>query len=167
MRRVGVLLLALILGCAGATGPAFIPLQPIPDGRAVVYVYRSRTPTGSAEPFEVHVNGRHTADLPDGVYVQLVTRPGRLLISTRRGLDPAIVARSGVTPLMESVRDLVVLQVAAGESHYVRFRLAMGTAATTEMLLEPENVALSTLRNCRPASAFAGDGRFEAQSPIR
>ena len=45
-----------------------------------------------------------------------------------------------------------VLQVAAGESHYVRFRLAIGTAATPEMLLEPENVALTALRNCRPAS---------------
>jgi len=151
MRRVRVLLLALILGCAGATGPAFIPLQPIPDGRAAVYVYRSSTSKQSAEPFEVYVNGKHAADLSDGVYVQLVTRPGRLHLSARRGLDRAAAARSDVTRFMEPARDLVVLQVAAGESHYVRFRLAQGTGATTEMLLEPESVALATLRNCLPA----------------
>jgi hypothetical protein len=166
-QHLGALLLGLILGCAGAAAPAFIPLQPIPDGRAVVYVYRSSTPAQSTEPFEVFVNGRHFADLPDGTYVQLVTRPGRLLLRARPGPDPAIAARSGVTPLLEPVRDGVVLQVAAGEIHYVRFRLAMGTAATPEMLLEPESVALTTLQSCRPASPLGEDARFPAPIPVR
>jgi hypothetical protein len=152
MRRVEILLLALILGCAGTPGPAFLPLPPIPDDRAVVYIYRSSTSKEGRAPFEVYVNGRRAADLPEDAYVQLVTRPGRLHLSAHRGLDPAMVARSPVTPLMKPSRDLLVLEVAAGESHYVRFRLAQGTAATIEMLLEPEGVALATLRNCRPAS---------------
>ena len=69
------LVAALLAGCS-ASGPAFKPVDPIPAGRGVVYVYRQPGFVGSAVYGTVTANKTPITKIENGGYFPYVSDPG-------------------------------------------------------------------------------------------
>ena len=65
----------LISGCS-ASGPAFKPVEPIPAGKGVVYIYREPSVFGSAIYGTVSANKRPITKIHNGGYFPDLANPG-------------------------------------------------------------------------------------------
>lgn len=67
--------LVLISGCS-ASGPTFRPIAPIPDGKGVVYIYRTPSFVGGGVYGTVSANKKPMTKIKNGGYFPDVTDPG-------------------------------------------------------------------------------------------
>jgi hypothetical protein len=76
--RLGIPSLFVALSLAGCTasGPAFKPVQPIPDGKGVVYIYREPGFVGSGVYGTVTANKAPITKIRTGGYYPYVANPG-------------------------------------------------------------------------------------------
>ena len=65
---------ALLTGCA-ASGPAFKPVNPIPAGKGVVYIYRQPGLVGSAVYGTVSANNKPITKITSGGYFPYISIP--------------------------------------------------------------------------------------------
>lgn len=65
----------LIAGCA-ASGPAFKPIDPIPTGKGVVYIYRQSGFVGGGVYGTVTANNKPITKITNGGYFPYVSDPG-------------------------------------------------------------------------------------------
>lgn len=70
----------VLTGCA--TGPAFQALEPVPTGRAQLYVYRPAAFASSVVVHKVTIDGQASAlNLPNGSWLRVVLHPGPHTVS--------------------------------------------------------------------------------------
>jgi hypothetical protein len=112
MRTVLVSCLCLVAvfflaGCA--SGPQFERVAPIPAGKSVVYVYRSRSIFGRAAIGTLDVNDKPTAAMRSGGYYPCICDPGEVKLS-----------------VTTEATNTATLSVKAGEEHFVKTTVSMG-----------------------------------------
>lgn len=124
-QRLGVVgwivCIILLSGCA-TLGPKFHQATKIPDGMALVYVYRPSSIFGVAAPYDVKVGDSVIATLHDGGYFPYYAKPGELELWAKT-----------------ETRSAVTLTVKAGEIYYVK-----GTVRTGLFLKRPHLIPVPT-----------------------
>ena len=84
--RSAITLLTVILMASAhscANGPSFRFINPLPDGKAVVYVYRLAQGFGDGQSQSVYVNDREIASLNTPAYTYYMTLPGMVNVKIR------------------------------------------------------------------------------------
>jgi len=131
--------LALLVGCSGAGGPAFSPKAPEP-GTALVYFYRVERSIGAVVKLHLSVNGTRVAMVTNGGYYDYSTPPGNVTFSTRLKMG----AFSWFNSLIQGERELLTVNVQAGETKFVRFNVVGATA-----VLVPNSVGMEQIQGLR------------------
>ena len=72
----------LLQGCA-TSGPEFKEVSPLPDGRALIYLYRESRMLGAAGSFTIFLNSNTLVELKNGAYIPVVVEPGPTVLSHR------------------------------------------------------------------------------------
>jgi hypothetical protein len=138
-----VVLLASLQSCTG--GPYFKWIDPVPDGMAILYVFRAMDDFGDWPSQSVYVNDRKVALLSRHAYTSYVTPPG--LVTVRiRGLRQAYIR----------------FKAEVGKSYFLKSSInkisSKSTATGIEVLvfdvlvfMEPET-GLQEIRHCRLSS---------------
>lgn len=139
---------AVLLSSCASSGPQFSAVSAIPDGKAVIYVYRPWRIVGSAGvDWPIAVDGRRIGDLANGEYVSVLVSPG--LHTVDLGIpDPG--------PLESATSIPVDVSVVAGASAYVRANLTftaetMQCCAKFDYVLLDARAALAELAETRHA----------------
>jgi len=135
-----VVLLASLQSCTG--GPYFKRIDPVPDGMAILYVFRPMDNFGDWQSQAVYVNDRKIASLSSHAYTSYVTPPG--IVNVRiRGLRQAYV----------------YFEAEAGKSYFLKSSINKISSKSTEagidvlvfdvlVFMEPET-GLQEIRNCQ------------------
>lgn len=86
----------LIAGCS-ASGPAFKPIDPIPAGKGVVYIYREPGVVGSGVYGTVSANKRPITKIKNGGYFPYVSNPGSVHfeVSTEATNEADLIVEAG------------------------------------------------------------------------
>ena len=66
LRFTSLGILLCVAGCA--TGPTFTPVGKVPDGKALIYVYRMFNVGGMASSHRIYANGELVADFENASY---------------------------------------------------------------------------------------------------
>jgi hypothetical protein len=133
-----VVLVAALHGCAPA--PYFKLIDPLPDGMAMVYVYRPTHDIDHWQSQSVYVNDRRIASLSTLTYTAYTTSPGIMNVKIR-GLREAYMR----------------FEVKAGKSYFLKSSInkigSQSTATSIDVLtfMEPEP-GLQDIRNCQLSS---------------
>jgi hypothetical protein len=126
----------LIAGC-GASGPAFKPVDPIPAGKGVVYIYRSSSLVGAA------VYGTATADktpltkVKNGGYFPYVGNPGpvHFEVSTEATNEADVTVEAGKEKYLKTT---IGMGFAVGHLKFSEVSPEIGKAEISECkLLDP------------------------------
>ena len=128
--------LALITGCA-ATGPTYTAMETIPEGKALVYIYRPQKFMGGGVYFDVHAGNRHAhqeiVTLKNGGYFPYITDPGEMELWAKT----------------ESTSS-VTLDLNAGDTSYVRGSVGVGAFIGRPKLTIVDNaVGAAEVRECK------------------
>ena len=134
-------LVASLHGCA--PGPYFKWIDPVPDGMAMVYVFRPTHDFADWQSQAVYVDDRLIAFLSPSACTAYTTAPGILNVKIR-GLREAYVS----------------FEVEGGKSYLLRSsvnKISSGSAATGIDVLSfmDDETGLQDLRNCQPPSDTA------------
>jgi hypothetical protein len=70
------------LGCS-ASGPAFKRVAQLPQGKALVYIYRAPAVAGSGVSYIVRADGKDIVDLEAGGYFPYLADPGEIEFSAQ------------------------------------------------------------------------------------
>lgn len=70
-----ILIYALIVGCS-ASGPVFKPIEPLPDGKGVVYIYRESSFVGAGVYGTVTADKTPITKIYNGGYFPYISTPG-------------------------------------------------------------------------------------------
>ena len=76
LSAAALLFSAILLSSCGANGPAFKPVSPIPDGKGVVYIYRSSSIVGGAVYGTCKVDNSPITKITNGGYYPYIATPG-------------------------------------------------------------------------------------------
>ena len=109
-RSLAVLLVGVLLlgGCA-TLGPVYRPVDAIPDGMALIYIYRESQFIGAGVAYDVKVGETVVTTLHSGGYYPYFVKPGEVELWARTE------AKSAVT-----------VDVKAGEVYYVKGEVGVG-----------------------------------------
>ena len=134
-------LVASLHGCA--PGPYFKWIDPVPDGMAMVYVFRPTHDFADWQSQAVYVDDRLIAFLSPSACTAYTTAPGVLNVKIR-GLREAYVS----------------FEVEGGKSYLLRSsvnKISSGSAATGIDVLSfmDDETGLHDIRNCQPPSDTA------------
>ena len=134
-------LVASLHGCA--PGPYFKWIDPVPDGMAMVYVFRPTHDFADWQSQAVYVDDRLIAFLSPSACTAYTTAPGILNVKIR-GLREAYVS----------------FEVEGGKSYLLRSsvnKISSGSAATGIDVLSfmDDETGLHDIRNCQPPSDTA------------
>jgi hypothetical protein len=128
---VGSILLAAS-GCA-SLGEVYQPMPSVPEGKAVVYIYRPKSFVGAMISYTVHVGKTPAVELVNGGYRAVVVDPGETEFWAETE------ARSSVTELLKP-----------GRTYYLRGTLGVGIiAGRPKLLFTPEEQGRSEIASCR------------------
>jgi len=123
--------LFLLPGCA--TGPKFTKIDDIPEGKAVVYIYRPASPIGAAVSYQVIANGAHIMPMVNGGYFAYYAKPGENEFSA-------------ATETMSSV----TLDVKTGQSYYIKSTVGVGMfVGRPRLAVMPADVGEKEIANCK------------------
>ncbi|MCF7939824.1 MAG: DUF2846 domain-containing protein [Spirochaetales bacterium] len=109
---LAVALLLLLTGCTAIGGQQFTELTP-PSGKAVIYIYRTRTFVGGAVSYPIFINNQKVTTLPHTAYYAFPADPGEVFITAK-------------TPENEAH---IKLTVKAGQEYYIKGGTATGVFA--------------------------------------
>jgi hypothetical protein len=138
-------LVASLHGCA--PGPYFRMVDPIPDGMAIVYVYRPTQGFGDWRWQSVYVNDRKVATLSSPAYMSYMTPPGFVNVKIV-GLREAYMR----------------FEVEAGKSYFVKSSInkmsSQSTATGIDVLaFMDRETSLQEIRSCQLQSDIPADQR--------
>jgi len=105
-----VLPLFLVLGCA-ASGASFRPIESIPEGKAVVYIYRPNSLIGGGIRYHVAVGNQRIVYLIRGGYFPYLAEPG----------ETEFWART-------EAKETITSDFKAGEVYYLKGTVGIGLA---------------------------------------
>lgn len=136
------------------TTPAQAQMVPmtVPRGKAVVYFYRPENFSGSANVYQVAINGVPTADLRSGTRYAALTAPGVLRISAHSKLS---LVNFGLAHAMME-KPTLSLTVRPGTVRYVK--ITPGFAGGPQLQAVGGEVARPALPKLRPAAVAEPEG---------
>lgn len=102
-----VFALSAALGCS-ASGPAFKRAAQ-PEGKALVYIYRSPAIAGSGVSYIVRANGNSVVDLESGGYIPYLADPGKVTFTARTEATAEVAS-----------------ELRSGETYYLKGDIGMG-----------------------------------------
>lgn len=106
---VGILMILLLTtGCA-SLGPAFEQVASMPNGKALIYVYRPSAFVGGGVSYDININKKVIAPLRNGGYFPYFADPGKTEVWAKT-----------------EVRRSVVFVAEAGDTYYVKGGIMMG-----------------------------------------
>jgi hypothetical protein len=136
-----LIVVCLLSGCA--TGPRFAGPVAVPDGKAVVYVYRERRGLGSGGSPDIFINGEKVVKLISGGFYIYYADPGDVVFSNQFAIGPLGILWAVVDRIAEAKkRAILQFQAEAGKTYYVEWSLGYKVA-----LREPEQ-ASKILQDC-------------------
>lgn len=96
----------VVVSCGG--GPGYAPVS-VPADQGVVYIYRPRSPVGSAVSYFVKANGVNVTKLKNGGYYPYYTPPGTVVFSAKT-----------------EAWSEAAIDVAAGGTYFIKGSVTMG-----------------------------------------
>jgi Protein of unknown function (DUF2846) len=112
-----------LMGC-GASGQRFERLN-VPEGKAVVYIYRIGSIVGSAGSSELFANGSHLTRVDNGGYFAHVVDPGQVEYKTLQDGTPILLTSYLLNKALAKQEPLYTLKTEAGVEYFLRWRLKM------------------------------------------
>src|SRR5687768_8660947 len=141
---ITLVLLVVVGALQGCTfGPYFRMVDPVPNGMAIVYVYRPTQDFSDSQSQSVYVNDRKVATLSSAGYTSYMTPPGIVNVKIR-GLREAYMS----------------FEVESGKSYLLKSsinKVSSGSTATGIDVLSfmDDETALPDISNCQPPSDTA------------
>ena len=139
MRFSFVLSALLVIGATGCAslGEPYKPIDTIPAGKALVYIYRPSSFVGGAISYTVHAGETPVVKLANGGYASFLADPGETEFWAKTE------ARSSVTELLE-----------AGKTYYLKGTVGVGiVAGRPKLSFESEAAGRSEIASCRAIPA--------------
>jgi len=128
-----------VAGCA--TGPQFAPVDKVPDGKAVIYVYRMFNVGGVASSHRIFANGELVADFGNASYYPYVVSPGKIAFSSKsESISPII-------DLVNSRNRLLTIDAIAGQTYYAEFHI--GDTWGPKLFLVSQEIGSKRIQQCR------------------
>jgi len=112
-----------LCGCLHAPEPNFVPVTSIPEGKALVYIYRKAHISGAAGRYLISANGEPAAFLFNGTYAPYFASPGTNHFGATMKTK-LIVSGVPIPNSLFSKDDLLRLVVQPGEIYFVQFKIA-------------------------------------------
>ena len=131
----------LLQGCA--TGIPFSGLAPIPENRALLYLYREARMLGAAGSNEIYINGKPTVNLKSGGYFVVDIEPGPVAISHRAAISVPLLLTLVDRALEPEKKPKVTFTAEANHIYYVEGVLA------GKIELRDFDTAFPVLKNCK------------------
>jgi len=72
-----------ITGCGPKLGGSFVKLDSVPQGKALIYLYRPFGSTGFVYPINIHANGNLIVSMPHQSYFPYLVEPGEIEFASR------------------------------------------------------------------------------------
>jgi hypothetical protein len=123
-----IIVIVFILICNTGFTQNFEPVKEIPDGKALVYIYRPGNFVGAATKYYVYANQDEVSNctLKNNSYLYYFAKPGKYTIWDQ----------------IDKSNRIVLLTVEAGKTYYVR-------ANCCEFIIPPTEVAESEILECK------------------
>ena len=138
LRFVGFTAMLCIAGCA--TGPKFAPVDKVPDGKAVIYVYRMFNVGGVASSHRIYANGELVADFANASYYPYIVSPGRITFSSKAESINAII------DLANSRDNLLTIDAVSGQIYYAEFHI--GDTWGPKLFLVSQEIGSNRIQKC-------------------
>jgi len=136
---VSLAVLLCVSGCA--TGPKFAPVGKIPDGKALIYVYRMFNVGGMASSHRIYANGELVADFANASYYPFIVSPGRVTFSSKsESISPII-------DLANSRDSLLTIEAESGHTYYAEFHI--GDTWGPKLILVSQKVGSKRIQKCK------------------
>ena len=130
-RAASLFVVLLVAGCA-ASGPRFVPVEAVPQEKALVYIYRNNSIVGGAIRYHVSVGDEPIVHLIRGGYYPYLADPGETTFWAKTE------AREEITEYLQ-----------AGRTYYLRGSVGMGVVAgRPRFTFEPEDVGAAQVAKC-------------------
>jgi hypothetical protein len=150
MRFSFVLPALLLIGATGCAslGEPYRPVDTIPAGKALVYIYRPPSLGGAAISYTVHAGQTPVGKLPNGGYRSYLADPGETEFWAKTE------SRSSVTEVLE-----------AGKTYYLKGTVAVGIlAGRPRLTFQTEAIGRTEIASCRvipdaPSPSAVGSGK--------
>ena len=125
--------ISLLTGCTTtSTGPAF-EAQTVPEGKALVYVYRYGTGKGALKTYVIEVNGYKIASLSNNSYIPYTARHGLTEFSSRAEYTSSVRAN-----------------IKAGQTYYLRLSVEKGAlVGRPKLKFVSEEIGKSEIAGCK------------------
>jgi len=122
------------------SGPSFKQVE-IPVDKAVVYIYRSISPTFGADvkiPFDVKANGKVEITLVQGGYYAYFTEPGQIEFTA---FDTGFMAPKSTFS--------ITVDAKAGQAYYLKGAHGHGLGGRAKLVLVSPEVGANEIANCK------------------
>ena len=138
LRFVSLAAVFCIAGCA--TGPKFAPVDKIPDGKAVIYVYRMFNIGGVASSHRIYANGELVADFDNASYYPYIVSPGKVMFSSKSESPKWVI------DLANSKDNLLTIDAVGGQTYYAEFHI--GDTWGPKLILVSQEVGSERIQKC-------------------
>jgi hypothetical protein len=124
--------------------PTFTPLTEIPDGKALIYIYKAKV--YGKEVYTVQANGEAITKLEKGGYYPYLASPGEVGFSAKGRSAPILP----IFILFDSLghvqnKSTATLSVEAGKVYYLKMKSGLSVG----LVQVPEDVAMKELAKCK------------------
>jgi len=138
LRFVSLAAVLCVAGCA--TGSKFVPVDKIPDGKAVIYVYRNFNVGGVASSHRIYANGELVADFENAGYYPYVVSPCKVMFSSKSETISPII------DLINSRDNLLTIDAVAGQTYYAEFHI--GDTFGPKLFLVSQEIGSKRIQKC-------------------
>jgi len=138
LRFASLVAVLYVTGCA--TGPKFAPVDKVPDGKAVVFIYRMFNIGGVASSHRIYANGKLVADFANASYYPYIVPPSTITFSSRsESISPII-------DLANSKDNLLTIDVVGGQTYYAEFHI--GDTWGPKLILVSQEIGSKRVQKC-------------------
>jgi hypothetical protein len=135
-----------LFGCLHRPEPNFVPVKSIPDGKALVYIYRKSRIGGAAGRYLISANGEPAAFLPNGSYAPYFAPLGTNHFGATMKTKLMVTGVPMPSSLF-SKDDLLSLVLRPGETYFVQFKIADSWGP--KLVTMDRDVGTREITNCR------------------
>ncbi len=133
IRLTGIITAVLVVSLLVSCAPRFQKVGPVPEGKALVYIYRPMKFFHGGLDYVIYANGFKAGVLYNGGYIPFRTKPGRIQFSART-----------------EVTSYVTLDVERGGSYYIRCVVHRGILkGRPHLTLVEKSVGEREIRKCK------------------
>ena len=122
-------------------------METVPEGKALIYVYRMGHVGGIASIHRIYANGEPVAALANDSYYPLIAEPGTITFSSRSQSVSAII------DVANTKGRLLTLEARSGETYYLEFHI--GDTWGPKLIPVETETGSKRILKCRLADTFA------------